>query len=97
MKNRRGNFFFLCRERLKVVTGNVQSVPVRRLTACKYMEHRSFPADADDFPRGRNDSYIDVKCCNRMPQPLGGCAVIGESVVPLVGSTPVLPCRWAFP
>lgn len=37
MKNRRGNFFFLCRERLEVVTGSVQGVPGRRLTACKYM------------------------------------------------------------
>lgn len=80
-----------------MVTGGVQGVPVRRLTACKYMECRGFPADADDFLAVENDSYLNLKYCNRMPQPLGGCAVIGESVVPLVGSTPVLPCRWAFP
>ena len=58
-----------------MVTGGVQGVPVRRLTACKYMERRSFPADADNFLRGRNDSYLNLKCRKRMPQLVGGCAV----------------------
>ena len=32
-----------------------------------------------------------------MPQRVGEGVVIRQSVVPLVGSAPALPCRWAFP
>lgn len=53
-----------------MVTGSVQGVSVRGITAYKYMERKSFPAGADNFSKYRNDSYIDVKCSNRMPQPV---------------------------
>ena len=67
-----------------MVTGGVQGVPVRRLTACKYIQEGFLELSANDFPRCRNDSYLNLKCCNRMPQPIGGCVVIMGSPVPLV-------------
>lgn len=60
-------------------------MPVRRLTACKYIQESFFRQLADDFPMYRNDSYLHVKYRKRMPQPMGGCAVIMGSTVPLVG------------
>ena len=53
------------------MTGSVQGVSGRRLTACKYMRGGVFLLSASDFPKGANDSYLDAKCRKRMPQPMG--------------------------
>lgn len=58
-----------------MLAGSVWSVPVRRLTVCKYIQEGFFRLFADDFPRYRNDSYLHVKYRKRMPQLVGRYAV----------------------
>lgn len=49
------------------------------------MQGGVFLLSAGDFSTLRNDSYLNVKCRKRVPQPMGGCAVIMGSIVPFVG------------
>ena len=46
-------------------------MPGRRLSACKYMQGGVFLLSAGDVPMLWNDSYLDLKRRNRVPQPLG--------------------------
>lgn len=39
------------------------------------MQGGVFLMSAGDFPEGEDDSYLNLKCCKRMPQPMGGYAV----------------------
>lgn len=46
-------------------------MPGRRLSACKYMQEGVFLLSAGNFSMLRNDSYLNVKCRKRVPQPMG--------------------------
>lgn len=40
------------------------------------MQGGFFLLSADDFPEGENDSYLNLKCRKRMPQLVGGNAIL---------------------